>query len=569
MTDVAISRAQRYAIMAVAVLGVILVTAAIASINLALPDIQRQLRASQTDLQWIVDSYTVVLAALLLFAGALGDRFGHKNVLLVGLVVFGATSFGAAEAGGASGLIFARAGMGVGAALLFPTTLSMITTSFPAAERSQAVAIWATATAAGGIVGLVECGIVLTHWWWGSMFLINVVLSAACVIVAIPLVPQRNRERNVRLDPGGALLAVLAIGGVVYGIIEGPTSGWFDPPTVGAIVGGLAAGGVFIAYEHRARRPMLDPQIFVNRSVSAGSLIMIVEFLGAYSFLLILSEYLQFLKGFSPLAAGMAVVPMGATIVVGAVAGHGLGTRLSLRVTGSIGLVLMVGACLTLAVCRADSSYWQLPLLGGIMAGLSVGCATTAGTTAITEGLPAQKQGVASALNDTTREFGAALGIAFSGSLLIDAYRSSLNGTTVLRHLPPKLAASALSGVGTAQRLAAQDALPALRTAGNAAFASGMRFSMIGMAMLLVIGLVVLVVISPRQRRAAEAPPLTGAPPVVVYAVHIGRPDRSPHPEKDERHGRGDQLRPSGDLGDGRPVPAAGRGAVQMPDQPQ
>lgn len=495
--DSTLSPARRSAVLGVACLGVLLVVSAIASINVALPEIGTQLHASQTDLQWIVDAYTVTLAALLLPAGAIGDRYGRKATLLVGLVLFGGSSLAGALATDPGLLIAARAALGVGAALLFPCTLSLITTSYPAEERTRATAIWAGVCAVGAVIGLVAVGGLLHFFWWGSLFVLNVIGSIVCIVAAVLVIPNGQREKAVRLDPPGALLAVISVGALVYGIIEGPTQGWTDLETVAPIVLGLVAGIAFIDTEFRSPAPMLDPRIFADRTVSAGSLLITMQFFGGFAFFFVMTQYLQYILGYSPLKGGLALAPVAALILIGSVGAVALARRVGLRVLAAGGLALMAGGCAVAAACDVDSSYWPVPAVAMGLLGAGLGISTAVGTSAITEGLPREKQGVASALNDTTRELGAALGIAAIGSFLNAGYRSSFDDGAGA--LPAPIADVARDGFGAAQEIAKRQPDSGVLDVARAAVVHGLAVSLTACAIVLVIGAAVVARLAPRR----------------------------------------------------------------------
>src|SRR5436190_14605423 len=262
---------RRGAVLRVMCLALMMVVAAVASLNVALPGIARDTGASQTQLQWIVDAYAIVFAALLLPAGAIGDRFGRKPLLAIGLALFGSVSFAALFVHSAGPLIALRAGMGVAAALIMPVTLSVITTIFPPKERGKAVGTWVGVAAGGAVIGLLTSGVLL-HFFWPSIFALNVALASLALLGTLAIVPATRESRPPRLDPVGTLLSVVGLAAIVFGTIEGPEHGWGSPLTLTALLGGLAAIGLFLLWELNRREPMLDPRNFLRRGFGAGSL---------------------------------------------------------------------------------------------------------------------------------------------------------------------------------------------------------------------------------------------------------------------------------------------------------
>lgn len=429
---------QRFGVLAVACLGVVLVQCGVASVFVALPAIASQLHASQSQLQWIADAYTVILASLLFFFGALGDRYGRRRILLIGLVVYASTSAVAAEAGSPTELIAVRAFMGVGAALIFPVTLTILTTTFPADKRSQASAVWTVATTTGGLIGFVGAGACLEFWWWGSLFVLTIVMSGVCLLLAVVFLPTQEDLRPVRLDPGGAPIATAAVGVLVYATIEAPIRGWLGGFTIGAMVVGVIYAAVFIGFEHLTPVPMLDPKTFAQRSVTAGTLLLIVQFMAIFGFMLLdfqYFQYFQYLRGASALVTGMAAAALiGVGGVIAVPIAHRVNQTGHLRTGVALGTVLSSLGCLVFASLGQHSGYLWIAV-SVVLVGAGAGMSSVIGTKAITEGLPYYKQGVASALNDTTREFGAALGVAVPGAILDSVYRSTIGHTAAYRQL--------------------------------------------------------------------------------------------------------------------------------------
>jgi EmrB/QacA subfamily drug resistance transporter len=411
--------AERRRILIVMCLALATVVSAVSSLNVALPDLARDTGATPTELQWVVDAYALVFAGLLLFAGALGDRFGRRRVLLGGLAVFGLGALAATQIDDPSALIAVRAFMGLGAALIMPTTLSIITSAFPPGERDRAVGTWAGVAGGSALLGLLVSGALLEVASWPSVFVLNVVLAALAGLGTLVAVPAREARERTALDLGGALLSALALFALVWAFIEGPNRGWTDSLILGGFVAAVVLGAAFVAWELRRDEPMLDPRLFALRGFTAGSLSVFVQFFAAFGVIFVLLQFLQLVLGYSPLEAGAALAPMAAVMIAVAPRVPRLVQRVGVRPVGPVGLGLMAIALLVISTMDRGSSYWHL-LAGGLLLGLGMALAATPATTAIVESLPEEKQGVASAVNDASREVGGALGIAVLGSVLAD-----------------------------------------------------------------------------------------------------------------------------------------------------
>jgi EmrB/QacA subfamily drug resistance transporter len=394
------------------------------SLNVALPEIARATRADETQLTWIVDAYSLVFAALLLPAGALSDRFGRRLTLMVGLSIFAAGSAVAMFADGASELIVLRAVLGLGAALVMPATLSTITGTFSAEHRTKAVAIWAGVAGASAVLGVLASGTLLEFWGWQSVFAFNVVLAVVALVGTLRVVPESADPAAPRLDLRGAVTAALGLVLLVYSIIEAPTHGWSSARTVTGLAAGVVVLVGFVVLEFRLRNPMLDPRVFGHRRLSAGALATFVQFFAFFGFIFLFLQYLQLVRGDSPLRSAVSILPMAAALMPVSRLVPFLVPRWGTRTVCVAGLLLLSGGFFIIAQVDASSSYW-LVVAGLLPIGAGMGAATTPATTAITESLPASQQGVGSALNDLARELGGALGIAVIGSILASVYRSS------------------------------------------------------------------------------------------------------------------------------------------------
>jgi EmrB/QacA subfamily drug resistance transporter len=492
--------AQRNLVLAAMCVALATVVSAVSSLNVALPDIARDLHATQTQLQWIIDAYAVVFAGLLLLAGALGDRIGRRRVLLAGLAIFAVAAVAGALASSPGALIAARAVMGLGAAAIMPATLSIITTVFPEAERDRAVSIWAGVAGGSALVGLLVSGALLEGFAWNSIFVFTAGLAVVAFGAAVKLAPE-STSADARLDVVGGAISALGLSALVYGIIEGPERGWGDPITLGAFALALVLLVAFVAWELRQRQPLLDPRLFRLAGFGAGTASITVQFFAFFGFIFVILQYVQFVLGYSPLEAGLALAPMAVLMMGLSPRVPRLLGRFGPRHIAPVGLVSMAGGFALLSTAGTGSSYWLL-LAALVLLGTGAALATTPATTAIVSALPPAKQGVASAMNDLSREVGGALGIAVLGSALADRYEAGV--PAAIAGAPHELAHRAHealpAALALAERLGPRGA--DLAAQAQAAFVDGL-----GLAMLIAAGsaLAVALFVLLRAPRAAIA----------------------------------------------------------------
>src|SRR3954452_5585214 len=307
-------------------------------VNVALPTLVRDLQADISQLQWVVDAYTLVFAGLLLLAGTLGDRYGRRRTLLLGLAVFGVASTAAAFAGGVSQLVLARAVMGAGAAFIMPATLSLLTSVFTdVRERAMAIGIWAATAGVGVALGPVVGGFLLEHFWWGSVFIVNVPIVAAAIITSRLLVPESRDSVDRKVDGTGALLSGLGLVTFVWAIIEAPAKGWTAPEVLGAFAVSVVALGAFVLWERRVDEPLLDVRLFRNARFTAASITVMVLFFALFGFLFVSTHYLQLVLGYSPLAAGVRALPYAGAMIVFAIGSSALVERLGTKRVVTVG----------------------------------------------------------------------------------------------------------------------------------------------------------------------------------------------------------------------------------------
>ncbi len=491
---------RRWPILAILNLSLVLIVASVSSLNLAIPSIQRELDASASELVWINASYALVFAGLLLPAGAIGDRYGRKGALVVGLALFLVSALVATFAEDPVQLIVLRGLMGVGAALTMPATLSIITVVFPPEERAKAIAIWSGFAGAGGAIGILASGLLLEQFWWGSVFLVNVPIAALALGLVLLFVPTSRDDTQRPLDPVGSALSIAGLASLVYGLIEGPERGWTDGAVVAAFIAAAVLLAGWVRVELTQRDPLLDPRLFGIRRFSVGSYVVTSSFLVMFGMFFVLTQYLQFALGYTPLEAAVRTLPFAATMVVVAPNGPNLSARIGQGPTMFVGMSVAAVGVGGLSFLGTDTGY---PLIALTIVVMAAGMALTfpAATEAIVTALPESKAGVASAMNDTTREVGGAIGIALLGSLLSSGYRSSLGDAT--DGLPAEAAEAAEDNIGAALAVAADaSGGEMLAAAAREAFVDGMQLALLVGAGVLAVS----AVIAGRFFPAAEAP---------------------------------------------------------------
>ncbi len=507
-----LSPARRRAVLVVVALALMMVVSAVSGLNVALPDLARSTGASQTQLTWIVDAYTVMFAGLLLSAGALGDRYGRKGILVAGLVVFGAAAGWAFTIDDPAMLIAARVLMGAGAAAVMPTTLSVITTSFPPEERGRAVSVWVGVAGGGAVIGLFGSGILLEFFSWNSFFALNVTLAVLALIGTIAVIPTSREARPGRLDLPGALLSLVGVASLVFAIIEGADRGWTAAATLAAAGIALVTLVGFVLRELTTPMPLLDVRLFRLRGFGAGSLSVTAQFFAAFGFFFVVLQYLQFVVGRSALEAALTLLPLPFLLLPSARLAPRLAERFGTNRVDAAGL-LSIAAGLAL-VSRLGVELNQVTLYAGLaLFAIGMGMAGTPATTAITASLPEAKQGVASAVNDLSREFGSALGIAVLGSLLTTSYRGSL--APALVGLPAQVAEGARSSVAFVTSDAVGRLGPLgqqLAAAGRQAYVDGVSAAVLTGAGVLVVAAIVVFFRAPKASDEHAAAPAEDQP---------------------------------------------------------
>ena len=505
MTQQQIHR-RRWPILGVLILALFGVSVDNTILTIALPTIAVDLSASASQLQWTVDAYILVFAGLLLVAGALSDRYGRRLALVVGLALFGLGSAVAPFVTGADQLIALRAFMGLGAALTMPATLSIIADVFPADERPKAIAAWSAVSGLGIVVGPLLGGWLLEHYPWASVFIVNVPFVVIGIAATLAVVPESRASGRVPLDPIGALLSVAGLVALVYGIIEIPSRGWTDPVVVASLIAAAILAVVFVAWERRQVHPMLDVSLFSDRRFSAASLSVTLTFFSLMGAMFFLTLYLQAVLGLSAFETGVRFLPIAFGVMVAAPLGAQLTARIGTRITTAAGLaVVALGLALvaTLGVATSD-----LQLAGVLfVAALGMGLAMTPATDAIMSALPPAKLGVGSAVNDTTRQVGGALGVAVLGSLAAGSYAAAVGPLAAT--LPPDAAVAVRDSIAGAAAVAAAiggSAGEAISSVARRAFVDAMAWtSLLSAGVALAGAALALAFLPDRVSRPAEA----------------------------------------------------------------
>lgn len=498
---------RRRAILWAVCLALMAVVASVSGLNVAQPQLATTFDASQGEVLWIINTYTLTLAALLLPLGAAGDRLGRKPVLIAGLVIFGAANLAATVAPIMEAMLAARLLSGVGAAMIMPVTLSVITSSFPDKERSRAIGMWTAVAGGGGILGMYLSALLVDVASWRWLFALPIVLTVASLLIGLRAVPNSRENAQGRFDVLGTLTSIIATVGFTFALHEAPSLGWTEPTVLIPLIAALTATAVFVMWELRTPFPLLDIRHFRTRGLSSGTTLLLVLFGVQGGVSLVLYPFFQVVLGWSGLLATLGMMPMALLMMLASGLAPRLAARIGARASMVVGLsIAAIGLALMAGLVSVSGGY--LSVLPGLMAmGLGAGLAMTPSTEAITSSLPREQQGVASALNDLTRELGAALGIALLGGLLVAGYQSAIAGS--LAGVPGDLAERAEEGVANATAVAqnAGEHAEQILLAAQDAFIAGWQQAMwVGVAVMAV--LVVFVLIrGPKTTAAATDQP--------------------------------------------------------------
>ena len=498
-----LSKFGRFWLLSIAAVDVLLVISSMVALNAALPDIALQTSATQTQLTWVVDGYTLVLACLLLPAGALGDRYGRRGALLVGLAIFALASLAPTIFDSPMQIIVARAVAGVGAAFIMPATLSLLTAAFPKDERNKAIGIWAGVASSGAIVGFMGTGLLLHFFEWQSVFYAFAIASLGLFICTCTIRSSRD-ETATPVDWIGAVLIGGAVAIFVFGVVEAPGRGWTHPVVWGCMAAGVALAVAFAIVELQRRYPLLDVRLFTRPDFATGSIGISFLFFANFGFFFLVMQYMQLILGYSPLETAWALGPVAVPIIVLGATMHLILPRLGLRLVVSVGLFLMAVGLFSMKYLEAASSYTDLvwPFL---ITSAGIGLCVAPTTSAIMNAVPTDKQGVASAVNDTTREVGAAVGIAVAGSVLAAQYTHAM--APGLSAFPENIRGAATDSLANALEIAKQlgPQGPALAQLAESAFLDAMDLSLIVVSTALIVAAAFVAVWAPgRDGRQLE-----------------------------------------------------------------
>jgi EmrB/QacA subfamily drug resistance transporter len=439
---------RRWATLGVLCLSLLVIVVDASIVNVALPTLVRQLHASTSSLQWVTDAYTLAMAGLLLSLGSLGDRIGRQRTLAGGLVIFGVGSALAGLSGSAGELIASRVVMGVGAAAIMPATLSILTNVFTVpAERAKAIAMWAAVSGVGVAIGPTLGGWLLEHFSWGSIFMVNLPIVAIALIAGRLVVPPSKNPHPDALDPVGLLTSIAGVVAVVYAIIEAPSYGWLSVRTLGVTGAGLAIITAWVIFELRSSHPMVDLRVFRNARFSAASFSVTMIFLALFGWLFLFTQQMQFVLGYDTLQAGVRALPFAITIGAVSQPAAKLAARVGTKSVVAAGLFMMAVGFALMASSTVHTGYSFL-LVSSVVIAAGMGMAMAPATESIMGSLPPAQAGVGSAVNDTTRSLGGALGVAVMGSVASTVFASRVQ--PALAHAPTQFAAQAKASVGAA-----------------------------------------------------------------------------------------------------------------------
>ncbi|GAA0741627.1 MFS transporter [Dactylosporangium roseum] len=502
---------RRWAILGVLVISLLVVVLDNTVLNVAMrtiADPRHGLGATQGQLEWAINSYTLVFAGLLFTAGILADRLGRRITLTVGLALFGIASLISAYASSPDQLISARALMGLGAAAVMPSTLSIIANVFDPRERGRAIGVWAGAVGLGVAIGPIVGGLLLEHFWWGSVFLINVPIVVVGIVLVGVLVPESRDPKPGRIDIVGVLLSIVGLALLTYGVIEGGENGFGGPRSWGTLLASAVVLAAFVVYERRVEFPSLDVRLFANRQFSASTGMIGLVFFAAMGAMFFSAFYLQLVRGYGPLASGALFVPFAVAQMVFAPRSAAMVKRFGPKAVSTVGLLLVAAGLAGWILIQADTPIVVVGVLFFVM-GVGMANVMPPATESIMAALPREKAGVGSAVSNTIRQVGGALGVAALGAIVSSFYRDDMASATAgLPAAARNAAGESISGAyGVAEH--AGPAAPALIQHANDAFITAMHYASIGSALFAVLGAVVAVIWLPGKRPATAPAPTT------------------------------------------------------------
>ena len=482
---------RRWVILSVLIVGLLAIVIDNTVLNVALKTIAEPhggLGASQSQLEWAINSYTLVFAGLLFTFGVIGDKIGRKRMLIAGLILFGGASLLSAYSKNPTELIWARAAMGLGGAAVMPQTLSIISQVFEPRERPKAIGLWATAVGIGVAIGPVLGGVLLNHFWWGSVFLINVPVTVAGVLAAVILVPESRNKTDNSIDIIGVLLSIAGLVALIYGIVQGGDKGsWVHLDVLGPLFGGLAILALFAFHESRTRHPSLDVRLFKDHRLSASVGALALVFFGMGGVFFFTAFYLQNVRGYTALDAGLLTVPFAVGQLIASPRSASLVSRYGAKAVTSTGMLVMAAAIAGYATLGTSTPIVVLGILYAIQ-GAAIGISMPAATAAVMDVLPRERAGAASALTNTARQVAVALSVAVLGSIIAQFYRSSLS--PALHGLPAAVQNTASSSITATQAVAANLGTrgQALLVPANNSFVHAMHYTTLVAAVLAMAG---------------------------------------------------------------------------------
>ncbi|MYV54318.1 MFS transporter [Streptomyces sp. SID3212] len=508
---------RRWWALLVLCLSLLIIVMANTALIVAAPDMTRDLGLDSSGLQWVIDAYTVPYAALMLLLGAIGDKYSRRGALVAGLVVFAAGAVTGSLVDSTGAVITARAVMGVGAAVIMPATLSLLVATFPREERARAITAWTATSGLGVAFGPLIAGWLLEDHAWGSTFLINVPIALAAIVGAFVLVPPSRARDMGRIDVVGGLLSIVAVGALVYAIIEGPHFGWGTGPVAAAVLAGLGIVG-FVLRELRHPHPVLDVRKFRDRAFSGSTIAVLMFFLGTFGALYYITQHLQFVLGYSPLETGVRMLPLAAGVCVAAAVTGRLTPLLGMRTTVVTGMAVGTVGVLFLTRIDAGSTYGDF-LAPFVLLGFAVGLSVAPCTDTIMGSFPEDQLGVGGGVNDTALELGGSLGIAILGSLLATSYRDNLTDA-VGTALPPEPLDAARDSIGGALAVAGElahnpQATPAqaqgLVSAAHAAFSDAIATTSLVGGIIMAAGTMIVLALLPGRKHTGTRDAASGA----------------------------------------------------------
>jgi EmrB/QacA subfamily drug resistance transporter len=500
--DLSISVPRRRRVLSILVFAAVLIWIDTTILGIALErmaDPRAGLGATPGELQWAIGSYALLFATALFAAGTLGDRYGHRTILVLGLICFGAASMWAAWAGDATGLILARGLMGLGGAMMMPTSMAIIGATFPPERRAGAIAAWSASSGVGVALGPLLGGVLVDHFWWGSVFLVNLPVAAVALVGVLLVVPNPRPARRRRPDPIGLLLSTAGLALLAYGLIEaGQNADWTGWQVWASVLGGLAVLSVFVRVEWRSSEPSFDPRLFGNRRFSAGNLALAALFFGITGQMFYGNFYLQGARSMSALHTGLAFLPGALGVAIGSAIGARLVKRCGVaRVSGGALLVVAVAFLANLTFDVHTPLLWFCCV--GLVGGTAMGMAIAPTVAAVIAVLPPDRMGAGAAVNNTIRQVGSVLGISLLGTILASTYRDRI--TPTLAGLPARARNSAAQSAEHTRAVADTLHRPDLVTAANNAFITAMHTTAAVAALIVLLG-AVLLMLAYRTRKA-------------------------------------------------------------------